>query len=118
MNASEFRFAFLALFGLGLIIEWILNYLNQKEVRRHLTLPAAFTGHFDPETFSKSKAYTLDRISFDNLSLLYTSILTMFILFSGILPWVDAKLANHFGGGLNRGALFLAGVMMVQTVTR
>src|SRR4051812_27834922 len=103
MSASDFRLAFLTLFWAGLMVEWVLNLLNQREVRRHQTLPQAFAGHFDADTFTKSKAYTLDRLSFDNLSLLYSSVVTLLILFSGILPWLDANLASHFGGGLHRG---------------
>ncbi|MDB5049675.1 MAG: Peptidase [Fibrobacteres bacterium] len=123
MDASHFRAVFLVFFGLGLAVELILNILNRREVLRHPSLPARFSdpvfaGHFDADTFAKSRAYTLERLGFDTFSLLYSAAVTFFLLFSGILPWFDRLLARAFDGGLHRGALFLAGVTVVQVLVK
>ena len=122
---------FLAIFGLGLAVELCLNALNRREAFRHASLPSRFTGPrfaglFDAEIFAKARAYTLERLSFDSFSLLYTAAITVVLLFSGVLPWADRLLARTFGDGaagqfhhgLHHSVLFLAGVTAIQSLTR
>lgn len=131
MNAAFFRDLFLAVFGLvfglGLAVELSLNFLNRLEALRHPSLPSRFAGprfagHFDPETFARARSYTLERLSFDNVSLLYSAALTGLLLFTGILPAFDHALARAFVGGpqesLHRGVLFLTGVLFVQSLLK
>ncbi|HKP96301.1 MAG TPA: M48 family metallopeptidase [Fibrobacteria bacterium] len=123
MDASQFRAVFLAFFGSGLMVECILNLLNRREILRHASLPARFTdppfaGRFDADTFARSRAYALERLSFDGFSLLYSAVVTFVLLFSGLLPWFDRLLARTFTGELHRGALFLAGILAVQVLIK
>ncbi|MDB5106922.1 MAG: Peptidase [Fibrobacteres bacterium] len=123
MDAFLFHALFLAFFGLGLAVELFLNFLNRREAVKHGSLPARFAGplfagHFNEETFAASRAYTLERLGFDTFSLLYSAATTYALLFSGILPWFDRVLGSAFQGGLHRGALFLAGVTVVQSLIR
>jgi STE24 endopeptidase len=123
MDASQFRTLFLAFFGLGLAIELLLNVLNRREALRHTSLPARFTGplfagHFTDESFARSRAYTLERLSFDTFSTLYSAALIYALLFSGVLPWLDRLLERGFDGGLHRGVLFLAGVTVFQSLLK
>jgi STE24 endopeptidase len=127
MDATFFRAVFLALFGLGLAVELFLNFLNRLEATRHPSLPSRFTGplfagHFNQETFARARAYTLERLSFDSVSLLYSAAITGLLLFSGILPAFDRLLARVFAGvpgeGLHHGVLFLAGIMVVQSLLK
>ncbi|MDQ3000272.1 MAG: M48 family metallopeptidase [Fibrobacterota bacterium] len=123
MDPTQFRAVFLILFGLGLAVEISLILLNRKEARRHSSLPDRFTGplfagHFDPDTFAKSRAYTLERLSFETVSVIYSASITLFLLFSGILPGFDRLLASVFEAGLHRGALFLAGIILVQSLLK
>jgi STE24 endopeptidase len=131
LNAAFFQDHFLTLFGLvfglGLAVEVALNVLNRLEAVRHPSLPSRFqgplfAGHFNPETFARARAYTLERLSFDNVSLLYSAGLTGLLLFTGILPAFDRALARAFAGGpqesLHRGVLFLAGVLFVPSLLK
>ena len=123
MDASLFRALFLGFFGLGLVVDLSLNFLNRLEAVRHPTLPPRFkgplfAGHFNQETFAKARAYTLDRLSFDTFSVLYSAVLTGVLLFSGILPAFDRLLTRACGEGLHRGVLFLAGVTVAQSLLK
>ncbi len=123
MDASHFRAVFLALFVCGGAVELILNRLNRREVLRNPVLPLRFTGpefagHFDADTFAKSRAYTLERLSFATFSFWHSSALTLGLLFSGILPWYDRLLGRAFALDLNRSALFLAGVVSLQSLVQ
>jgi STE24 endopeptidase len=131
MDAAFFRALFpaifLAFFGLGLAVELALNFLNRLEAVRHPSLPSRFTGplfagHFNQETFAKARSYTLERLSFDSVALIYSAGLTALLLFSGLLPAFDRLLARAFAGGpqesLHRGVLFLAGVFFVQSLLK
>lgn len=119
MDGSRFRIVFLMLFTLGFAVEWILNILNRREALRHKHAPAEAAGSLaDPETFAKSRAYTLERLSFDTFSLFISSALTIALLFSGALPWLDRALLRLFGDGLNRGAFFLGLVTMAPSLLK
>lgn len=128
---------FLALFlgfsGLGLAVEIFLNALNRREAMRHTSPPPRFTapkfaGLFDADTFAKARSYTLDRLSFDSFSLLYSAAVTLVLLFSGVLPWADRLLSRAVGdgaasggsafGGLHQSVLFLAGITAIQSLAR
>ncbi|MEO6097137.1 MAG: M48 family metallopeptidase [Fibrobacteria bacterium] len=124
---TVFLSLFLTLFGLGLAVELFLNFLNRLEVVRHTTLPSRFSGppfagHFNQENYARSRSYSLERLSFDNVSLLYSAGLTGLLLFSGILPAFDHALSMAFTGGpqesLHHGVLFLAGVLFIQTLLK
>jgi STE24 endopeptidase len=123
MDAFHFRLLFLGLFALDLAVGLVLNALNRREVLRNPALPARFaeplfSGHFDGDTFARSRAYTLERLSFDTFSQWYSAALTLILLFSGVLPWFARLLDRAFEGGLNRGAIFLAGVTVVSSLAK
>jgi STE24 endopeptidase len=128
-SGTVFRGLFLAFFGLGLFVELALDFLNRREALRHASLPSRFSGppfsglagladRFTAETFAKARAYTLDRLAFDAFSTLWSAALILALLFSGILPWFDRLLARAFDGSLHRGALFLAGVTLAQSLLK
>lgn len=128
MHDSAFRALFLAVFGSGMALETILDLLNRREVLRHRAPPPFFTGPgsgtlsesagFDAETFAKSRAYTLDRLAFGQFSRFYSAAILLGLLFSGILPFSDRLLERVFGDGLHRGALFLAGITLAQSLLK
>lgn len=139
-----FSALYLAFFGSGLAMELFLNALNRREALRHTSLPPLFTGPLfagisagsssgssasliDADTFAKARAYTLDRLAFDRFSALYSAAITLALLFSGVLPWIDRLLARNVGGavaagsglaGLHQSVLFLAGIIAVQSLSR
>jgi len=60
----------------------------------------------------------LERLAFDTVSEFYAAAVTLLLLFSGALPALDHLLAACFGGGLHRGVIFLAAVVMVQSLLK
>lgn len=135
-SAHYFLAFFLAFSGLGVAVELFLNALNRREALRHASVPSRFTvppfaGLFDAETFAKARAYTLDRLSFDSFSVLYSAAVTLVLLLSGVLPWAQRMLARLAGdgslgslgdgagfGGLHQNVLFLAGIILIQSLSR
>ena len=121
MDGFGFRLAFLGIFTLSLGVEWLLNSLNYREAKRHTTPPAKLAGiadAFDPETFAKSRDYTLERLSFDSFSLMFAAVLTLIILFSGALPWLDGTLFRFFGNGLHHDVIFLTVLTMALSLLK
>jgi STE24 endopeptidase len=116
LDAEGFLLAFLLLFALNAAVDLLLNVLNRREVRRHQGPPPAFAGRFDAGTFARSRAYTLERLGFDRASLAWGSAVTLSILFSGLLPWLDRILAQPLGRGPAQGAAFMASVALLQAV--
>lgn len=122
MGEEGFLAAFLALFALNIAVEAGLNVLNRREVLRQASPPVLFGGlfeaHFDAETFSRSRAYTLDRLAFDTVSLAWSALVIVFLLFSGVLPWLDRFLAGMLGRGPAQGAVFLAAIVLFQSLLK
>ena len=118
MGAETFLTAFLGLFILNILVDAGLNVLNRREVLRHAAPPPIFGGRFDGETFSRSRAYTLDRLAFDRVTLFWSAAVSIGLLFSGILPWLDRVLASALGRGPAQGAAFLLIVMLFQALLK
>jgi STE24 endopeptidase len=91
-----------------LAVELWLSALNRRHVLAHAgAVPAAFQGFIDDSVYAKSVAYTLARQRFGNIENLYSSILLIVILFSGVLPWIFGLFAHHSGNSVWAMAAFL-----------
>jgi STE24 endopeptidase len=81
-----------------LAVELWLSGLNRRHVMAHAgAVPAAFKGFIDKSVYDKSVAYTLARQRFGNIENLYSSILLIVVLFSGVLPRAF-ELSAHYRG--------------------
>lgn len=123
MSPSGIRVLFLAVFAAGLGLEFLLDFLNRREILRHPTLPGRFArppfaGRITPEVHARSRAYALAGLAFAGVSRLASRAVALGLLFSGILPLSDRMLARAFGDGLSRGAFFLAGASLVPALLR
>ena len=84
----------LVLILLRLVAEWVLAHLNRREVERNTAIvPAAAAAIMDEATYRKSVAYTLAKIRFGNVSLLFDAGVLALVLLSGFLPWLFAHVA-------------------------
>lgn len=116
-------FLFLAFFACEFLVEFALNELNLRFVRRHAGerhIPDAFRGRITSEAYEKSVEYTLAKGGFERWSEIYGSAVTLAVLFSGLLPWVDS-LAQHAAQNVlpsayTQGVLFCFGVGLIFTV--
>jgi STE24 endopeptidase len=93
---------FLGLFFLENVIELSLNEANLRYVQVHgqsQQIPELFRERMSSETFLSSVKYTVAKGNFERWSLVYGSLVKLFVLFGGVLAGV-----NHFS--LAAGSLF------------
>src|SRR5437879_3402841 len=100
---------FLFLFLLEYAVETTLLVLNLGHVAEHGSeVPAALSGRLDAQTAERSRAYTLANGRLALLQGGYGALLALAVLFSGLLPGLDAWLAARGVEGAHRFVAFLA----------
>ena len=114
---------FLVFFALEFTIEFILNELNLRYVRARWAekkIPDFFQGKISSSEYEKSIQYTLAKGRFERWAEIYGRGITLVVLFSGLLGWLD-----RFAGGLGQrlslglyghGILFCLGVGLVFSI--
>ncbi|MBM4260512.1 MAG: M48 family metallopeptidase [Deltaproteobacteria bacterium] len=83
---------FLGFFLLEFFVEFCLNELNLRHVRARWAakeIPSFFRDKIASAEYQKSVEYTLAKGAFGRWSEIYGRIVTLIVLFSGILPWAD-----------------------------
>jgi STE24 endopeptidase len=83
---------FLTFFFLELLVELVLNEMNLTYVHQRLSdkkVPNLFQGRIGSEDYDKSGAYTLAKGRFQRWAELYGGLVTLFVLFGGLLPLLD-----------------------------
>ena len=83
---------FLALFALEFVVEFGLNELNLRYVRAHWAekkLPDFFQRNISAEEYEKSVQYTLAKGQFQRWAEIYGRLVTLIVLFGGLLPFMD-----------------------------
>jgi STE24 endopeptidase len=114
---------FLALFTLEFIVEFGLNELNLRYASARWaerSMPVFFRGKISAEDYDKSVQYTLAKGRFQRWAEIYGRIITLAVLFSGVLPIMDRlskTIANQFLPVTHaQGILFCFGVVMILSV--
>ena len=110
-------FAFLTI---GLILIRALAQLTLESInRRHVlalapSVPDAFRGTIDPETYAKSVEYTLAKSRFNRIETIYDAAVLVAVLFSGLLPWSLSLVVTRLGGSAASIAawLWIMGVIL------
>lgn len=85
--------SFLALFALEFLVEFTLNELNLRHVRAcwaARNIPDIFRAKIHSDDYDQSARYTLAKGRFQRWADLYGRALLLVILFSGLLPLLDA----------------------------
>ncbi len=90
MTAQTLLILFLTLFALNIIVSFFLEKLNISWMRKHPKTPKEFSNDISSDEYARSQQYTTDKSHFSVVTLLFNTIITLIILFSGILPFVDA----------------------------
>lgn len=83
---------FLVFFLLEFVVEFVLNELNIAWVRKKSAekeVPPFFEGKVSAEDYRKSVEYTLAKGRFQRWAELYGSVVTLFVLFGGVLPFLN-----------------------------
>src|SRR6266545_6320291 len=100
--------SFIVFFALQYAVETALLMVNLRHVRRSGGVPAPLAGSVDVATAERSRAYTLANGRFALLQGAFGAGLTLAVLLSGLLPWLDAALAARGLAGAHLFAAFLA----------
>ncbi len=101
--------AFLTFFLLQYTVGMGLAVLNLRRARvRGAIVPAALAEQITPEDAQRSRDYTLAKEKYGLVSGAYGDLLTLAMLFSGILAWLDRALAQLGVNGPHRFVIFLA----------
>jgi len=100
---------YLASFALYIIIERInANYLKRYEQK----VPVAFNGMIDEKELKNISRYTADNIRFKLVQTIVSKVIFLYIILSGILPWLAASLEQvNF---LIAGLVFFAVIGLVE----
>src|SRR5512138_191691 len=99
---------FLVLFIAQLVLETGLLLVNLNHVARSSGVPAVLAAHIDGATAERSRAYTLANGRFGLVEGIAGAALTLIVLFSGFLPWLDRALAARGLSGAHRFVAYLA----------
>lgn len=98
MLKENFLFILIGLLSAKLLLELFLGALNRRHIRAHAeTVPAAFVGVMDENTYQKSVAYSLAKSSFGSIHEIYENLLYVVILLSGIVPLTFILLSQEWG---------------------
>jgi len=113
---------FLALFALEFLVEFGLNELNLRYVRARWNerkIPDFFQGKIDAGEYDKSVQYTLAKGKFQRWAEIYGRLVTLVVLFSGLLPFLDGlskDLASRFLPVMQaQGIIFCFSVALIFT---
>src|SRR3974390_2724563 len=98
----------LALIALKCAAQLWLERLNQKHVLTHAErVPDAFAGFVDAPTSAPPGQYTLAKGRFEQVELVWSCLILLVVLFSGILPWGFNWLGQRLGNASWAMAAFL-----------
>ena len=110
---------FLGFFAAEQLVELGLALLNLRHVARAgAAVPAPLAGAVDRDTARRSTEYTLARGRVAVAHLAFDALLTLLLLFSGFLPWLDALLARAGISRANAFVVFLLALSVVAAVAQ
>jgi len=104
--------SFLVFFAAEFAVEFVLNELNLRHVRARRTdreIPDFFRAKLTSKEYQKSVDYTLAKGHFQRWSEIYSRLITLVILFSGLLGFLDglaARFSQHFSLGVYAQGIF------------
>ncbi|MFQ5902775.1 MAG: M48 family metallopeptidase [Candidatus Binatia bacterium] len=111
---------FLAFFTLELLVESSLTEMNMSYVRKRWSeqkIPDFFQDKISSEEYRKSVEYTLAKGRFQRLAEVYERLIILFVLFGGVLSYLD-RLSQNVGGHFSSstqatGILFCFSVALI-----
>ncbi len=114
---------FLTFFFLELLVELSLNEVNLAYVRRNWSakvIPDIFHNQIATGDYEKSIAYTLAKDRFQRWAGIYSAIITLLVLFGGVLAFLD-RLSQGLGSLLPFstvavGILFCFGTILIVSI--
>jgi len=118
MSPTLFLSLFLMFFIIEFLVNWILDVLNQKEIKANAQVPDFFKTAISPEEYKQSQTYSLVNIKFSKWERGFSTLLTLLILFSGILPWYNQYLEQFNLNPALTGVTFFFGLFGVLSLSK
>lgn len=97
MEYNTYFIVIVAILIFDFVFEWVLDFLNVK--RMSPEIPKELEGIYKAEEYSKQQKYMSENIRFGKISSLVSLAITIVVLFTGTLGWVDAwvkSFADHY----------------------
>jgi STE24 endopeptidase len=107
---------FLLFFVTQVGVETALLAVNLRHVARSRGVPPALAGLVDPKRADRSRAYTLANGRLGLVEGLFGATLTLAVLLSGVLPWLDATVVRAGLHGAHRFVAFLVVLSLAASV--
>ena len=107
ISINSFLLAYITIYLVTLALNWTINRINLKQLEKYgKKVPDAFENMIDEKELQTINRYTLDNIRFQLVQSGFAKFFFLFIILSGILPWLAESLAQtHF---LPAGLIFFA----------
>ena len=98
ISINRFLIVYLTLYLISSIADLIIDAINAKHLKSSgQKVPEGFQGFIDGEKLRKIEQYTLDKTRFSFVETVAGKILFLFIILSGLLPWLSENLGDlHF----------------------
>ena len=100
-----------------LAVECALTLLNMRHVANALAVPPELAGAVDAALAERTREYTLAKARLGLVQGVWGTVVTLAVLLSGFLPWLDATLASAGVLGAHRFVAFLAILSAVVAVS-
>jgi len=84
--------------------------------RRGHVVPTPFAGYIDPEVLEKTRGYTVDRGRVDLAASLLSGVLTILVLFGGVLNWFNNLIAGLGFPPIGQALLFFLLMHLAATI--
>jgi len=100
---NNFLTAYLAVYVFSSAAEWIIDGINAINLKKYgQEVPEGFQGFIDADQLCRIEQYTIDKTNLSILESITGKTIFLFIILSGILPWLAESLKDvHFVlGGL------------------
>ncbi|MDA9764561.1 MAG: M48 family metallopeptidase [Opitutales bacterium] len=108
---------FIILLVLNSIKALVLDILNAKNIRANkASIPEAYRGVMDDETYAKSVDYSLEKSRFSIITSVYGAIVLAVVVLCGFLPWLWYALEGFWGNSLWAQAGYLMAVTIILSI--
>jgi len=105
------------IYVLQLAISYFLRFINLRYLKMHGSeVPENFAGAIDPDTLSKTSAYTLDLSRAGLVESVFGSVILIAFLFCGLLGMYDGWVSSLSDSFIVGGVLFFLVLFLVQTL--
>jgi len=95
ISFNSFLIAYLAAYVVTTVADLWIEKLNTKNIKKYgKKVPQIFEGIIDEEELGKINQYTLDNTHFSAFQTIVSKIVFLFIILSGILPWLTEALTG------------------------